>query len=86
MVQTKPRDADVIDKHVGERLMQMRREMGVSQADVGLAVGVSYQQIQKYERGFNRISVSRLWKICEYLDVTPSYFFEGCEDRTQSHS
>lgn len=86
MIQSKPRDADVIDKHIGERLLQMRREIGASQADVGQAVGVSYQQIQKYERGFNRISVSRLWKICEYLDVNPSYFFEGCDDRTQSLS
>lgn len=75
----KPRDADVIDKYVGERLMQMRREKGSSQTDIGKVVGVSYQQIQKYEKGRNRISVSRLWRICEYLNVTPNHFFDGCD-------
>ncbi|SDC91163.1 Helix-turn-helix [Ruegeria marina] len=53
--------------------------LGLSQADLGKAVGVRFQQVQKYESGANRVSASRLWAIAEVLDVHVSHFFEGIE-------
>jgi len=63
----------------------MRRlVLGVSQAKVAEAVDVSFQQVQKYENGTNRISASRLQLIADFLDVTPAYFFEGSSSRWES--
>lgn len=72
-----PTFPDTIDVHVGQRLKQRRMEQKVSQTALGEAIGVSFQQIQKYERGANRISASTLWKLCRELDVKPGYLFEG---------
>lgn len=66
---------DAIDKHIGRRLRQRRMLTGVSQQELGEAIGVSFQQIQKYERGANRINAGALWKFCKILDVAPAYFF-----------
>jgi transcriptional regulator with XRE-family HTH domain len=70
-----------IDAQVGARLRMRRRILGMSQAAVGEALRVSFQQVQKYENGSNRISASRLQQIADFLDVTPGYFFE---DKRQS--
>lgn len=67
------------DVHVGARLKKRRLERRMTQTDLGNALGLTFQQIQKYERGANRIGSSRLWDICIVLNVTISYFFEGLE-------
>jgi len=68
-----------VDLHVGRLLRQRRRVMNLTQHQVALAVGVKFQQIQKYECAANRLSAARLWRIAEVLEVTPSYFFEGLQ-------
>ena len=68
-----------VDVHVGLRIRSRRKELGISQTALADAVGVSFQQIQKNERGFNRVSASRLWAIGKALDVPPAYFFEGLD-------
>jgi len=66
-----------IDAHVGKRLRQRRIELGMSQQKLSGVTGVSYQQIQKYERGTNRIGASMLWLLSDVLNILPAYFFEG---------
>jgi transcriptional regulator with XRE-family HTH domain len=68
---------DPVDVHVGMRLRQRRTLLGMSQEKLAQAFGVSFQQVQKYERGANRISASRLHLLTRTLDVPVSYFFEG---------
>jgi|SRR6185503_4128928 len=65
------------DKNVGNRVRSRRMAMGMSQTDLGDAVGVTFQQIQKYEKGTNRIAASRLHRLAELLKVDPAFFFEG---------
>ena len=72
-----PKVPTTIDVHIGKRLKRLRRDRELSQTALGRAANVSFQQIQKYERGCNRISVGRLWDFCKLLDVSPTYFFEG---------
>jgi transcriptional regulator with XRE-family HTH domain len=64
-----------VDVHVGARMRQRRSLLGMSQTKVGEAVGLTFQQIQKYERGSNRIGSSRLYEFAKVLDVPVSYFF-----------
>ena len=68
--------AQLVDVHVGSRMRQRRTLLGMSQSKVGDAVGLTFQQIQKYERGSNRISSSRLYEFAKVLDVPVSYFFD----------
>lgn len=63
------------DKIVGTNLRVFRTQMGMSQTALAEVVGVSFQQIQKYERGSNRIGASRLWQFCKILGVAPNDFF-----------
>jgi transcriptional regulator with XRE-family HTH domain len=65
-----------VDVHVGKRLRQRRTLLGMSQTKVGTAVDLTFQQIQKYERGSNRISSSQLFEFAKALDVPVSYFFD----------
>ncbi len=65
-----------IDVHVGGRVRLRRRLLGMSQADLGKALGVTFQQIQKNERGVNRIGASRLYQLSHVLNVPLSYFFD----------
>lgn len=65
-----------VDVHVGSRFRQRRSLLGMSQTAVGDAAGLTFQQIQKYERGSNRISASRLFEFAKVLDVPVSYFFD----------
>ena len=69
--------AHPIDVHVGRRLRQRRRLLGLTQEKLAQAVDIRFQQIQKYESGSNRISASRLWSLAKALDVSITYFFEG---------
>ena len=81
--QRKPkRRAGVIDKHVGERLRLRRQIAGVYQEQLADKLGVTFQQIQKYERGINRISAGRLWEISQILKVPTSYFYEDIKGDT----
>lgn len=70
---------DPIDRHVGARLRLRRNEVGLSQDQLGKATGLTFQQIQKYERGTNRVSASKLYHIAKLLDVVPGYFYEGLD-------
>jgi transcriptional regulator with XRE-family HTH domain len=65
-----------VDVHVGTRVRQRRSLLGMSQTTLGKAVGLTFQQIQKYERGANRIGSSRLYEFAAVLDVPVSYFFD----------
>ena len=65
-----------VDVHVGARFRQRRSLLGMSQTAVGDAVGLTFQQIQKYERGSNRMGSSRLYEFAKVLDVPVSYFFD----------
>ena len=65
-----------VDVEVGDRLRQRRRLLGMSQAALAEAVGISFQQMQKYEHSTNRISASRLYEISRVLDIPVTYFFD----------
>jgi transcriptional regulator with XRE-family HTH domain len=66
-----------IDIHVGARLRMRRLMVGMSQSRLGEALSVTFQQIQKYEKGANRIGASRLQQLARVLEVPPAFFFEG---------
>jgi transcriptional regulator with XRE-family HTH domain len=66
-----------VDAHVGELVRERRKDIGMSQEKLGDAIGVTFQQVQKYEKGTNRIGSSRLMQIANALGVPPTYFFEG---------
>lgn len=66
-----------IDRHVGSRVRMRRVILGMSQEKLGEALGLTFQQVQKYEKGANRIGASRLQQISRTLDVPPAFFFEG---------
>lgn len=68
-----------IDIHVGQRIRQRRVLLGMSQTGLAKTVGLTFQQIQKYERGSNRTGASRLFEFARVLDVPVSYFFEGLD-------
>ncbi|MFT4074353.1 MAG: helix-turn-helix transcriptional regulator [Asticcacaulis sp.] len=69
-----------IDLHVGERVRLRRRHMGLSQEGLADRIGLTFQQVQKYERGANRISASKLFEISTALQVPVEYFFDGCSE------
>lgn len=66
-----------VDVHVGKRIRKVRWLKNITQSDLAGAVGIKFQQIQKYETGANRVSASRLWDIANVLNVDVAYFFEG---------
>ena len=72
--------AHPIDLHVGNRVRQRRRLLGMTQQRLADAVRIRFQQIQKYESGANRISASRLWTLARALDVPVAYFFDGVDE------
>jgi len=65
-----------MDTHVGSRVRLRRNMMGLSQEKLGEALGLTFQQVQKYERGANRVSASRLWELSRILDVPVRFFFD----------
>ncbi|WP_017931232.1 helix-turn-helix domain-containing protein [Robiginitomaculum antarcticum] len=72
-----PRSANPVDVHVGSRVRIRRKVLKFSQEKLGDALGVTFQQVQKYERGTNRVGASRLFKMAQVMDVPVQYFFEG---------
>ena len=73
-----------IDRHVGSRVRMRRMLVGMSQEKLGEALGITFQQVQKYEKGTNRISASRLQHIARILGVTIGFFYEGAPDANGS--
>ncbi len=71
------RSANAVDRHVGERVRSTRLERQMSQERLAEILGVTFQQVQKYEKGTNRIAASRLYDISLAFDVSVNYFFKG---------
>jgi transcriptional regulator with XRE-family HTH domain len=72
-----PRKLDAVDVHVGQRMRVRRRFMDITQAELAEAIGLTFQQIQKYEKGVNRVAAATLYRIARVLGVPTAYFFEG---------
>lgn len=68
---------DPVDRHVGNRIRMRRIMLAMSQEKLGEAIGLTFQQIQKYEKGTNRVSASRLQQIADILQVSVAFLFEG---------
>lgn len=79
-----PGVANPVDIHVGTRLRLRRTLLGFSQEKLGEAVGLTFQQIQKYERGANRMGASRLYQFAQILNVSESYFFDELPENLQT--
>jgi transcriptional regulator with XRE-family HTH domain len=78
---TDERSATEVDRRLGQRVRARRMEMGVSQERLADLLGVTFQQVQKYEKGINRVAASRLYELAVALNVPVGYFFEGLGDR-----
>jgi len=74
---------NAIDMHVGKRVRLRRTLLGLSQEQLAVSLNLTFQQVQKYERGANRISASRLWDISQILDVSIGYFFDDMSSQTK---
>ena len=75
-----------IDVHVGARIRLRRSLLGMSQEKLGEALGLTFQQVQKYERGANRVGASRLFDLSRILDVPVSFFFDDMSEETEASS
>ncbi len=73
-----------IDRHVGLRIRMRRKELGISQERLAEAIGLTFQQVQKYERAANRVSASKLWEMARALSTNIGYFYEGLGDTTEA--
>lgn len=85
----KKKTPKAVDIHVGTRIRIQRNVLGMSQDYLGKELGISFQQVQKYEKGTNRVGASRLQEISNILQVPASFFFEGIEnegDKPKSNS
>jgi transcriptional regulator with XRE-family HTH domain len=82
MPKVNPRGPNPIDIHVGSRVRLRRQLMKMSQEKLGDELGVTFQQVQKYERGANRVGASRLYRMSRVLDVPVQFFFEGLGDKS----
>ena len=77
-----PKEPNPVDRHVGNRIRMRRIMLEMSQEKLGEALGLTFQQVQKYEKGTNRVGASRLQQISEVLQVPVSFFFEGRPSET----
>ena len=75
-----PRGPNAVDRHVGSRIRLRRQLLNLSQEKLGEELGVTFQQVQKYEKGVNRISAGRLYEMSRVLEVPVFYFFDGAEE------
>ena len=71
------RSPNPVDRHVGLRIRLRRKELGVSQEKLADSIGLTFQQVQKYERAANRVSASKLWEMARALKTSIAYFYEG---------
>jgi transcriptional regulator with XRE-family HTH domain len=74
------RTANQVDVFVGQRMRRRREALGISQGRLGRHLGLTFSQVQKYEKGANRIGAGRLYQIAGFLAVPPGYFFAGLDD------
>jgi transcriptional regulator with XRE-family HTH domain len=72
--------ASEVDAHVGQRMRQLRECLGVSQGRLGRHLGLTFSQVQKYEKGTNRIGAGRLYLLASFLGVPVEYFFDGLSE------
>jgi len=72
-----PRKCTAVDIKLGEQLRGLRQKTGMSQAELGASIGVSFQQIQKYEAGKNRVAVSTMLALADHLGISPARFLRG---------
>ena len=72
-----PKSVDARDAEIGRLVRARRKQLGLTQADLAERIGVAFQQVQKYEKGTNRISIGRLTRIAKALDVPSTFFFAG---------
>lgn len=77
---------NAIDMHVGKRIRLRRTLLGMSQEQLGSELDITFQQVQKYERGANRVSASRLWDISQIYDSPINYFFDDMSENTMRSS
>ncbi|WP_395944208.1 helix-turn-helix domain-containing protein [Brevundimonas sp.] len=77
MAREKIEEPHPVDRHVGRRVQEKRLGLGLTQTALARAVGVSFQQVQKYEKGTNRVSASKLYEIAEFMKVDIPFFFIG---------
>ena len=80
MKKSGPRSASPIDIHVGTRIRVRRQLLNMTQVKLGESLGVTFQQVQKYERGTNRVGASRLWHISRALDAPVTFFYDGLDN------
>ena len=80
MTKVSPRGPNPVDVHVGSRIRLRRQLLRMSQEKLGDELGVTFQQVQKYERGANRVGASRLYRLSRVLEVPVQFFFEGLND------
>lgn len=78
------RSPNPVDRHVGLRIRLRRKELGVSQEKLAESIGLTFQQVQKYERAANRVSASKLWEMARALKTSIGYFYEGLGDPAMS--
>lgn len=81
MARSGEEDIHPVDRHVGRRVQEKRLGLGLSQTALAQAVGVSFQQVQKYEKGTNRVSASKLFEIAEFMREEIAFFFDGYSSR-----
>lgn len=75
-----------IDRHVGLRIRMRRKELGITQERLAESIGLTFQQVQKYERATNRVSASKLWEMARALQTSVGYFYDGLEESAESLS
>jgi transcriptional regulator with XRE-family HTH domain len=75
--------APEVDAHVGQRMRQRRSSLGISQGRLGRQLGLTFSQVQKYEKGTNRIGAGRLYLLARYLGVPVEYFFDGLQEEAE---
>lgn len=73
-------DDDILTRCIGENLRRWRKQQRISQEDIGRVIGTTFQQVQKYESGINRISTTRLARICAHFNLNIDYFCAGAVD------
>jgi transcriptional regulator with XRE-family HTH domain len=73
-----------IDRHVGLRIRMRRKELGISQERLAESIGLTFQQVQKYERAANRVSASKLWEVARALNASIAYFYEGLSETPEA--
>ncbi|MDQ1155027.1 helix-turn-helix domain-containing protein [Brevundimonas sp. SORGH_AS_0993] len=84
MARSGEEDIHPVDRHVGRRVQEKRLGLGLSQSALANAVGVSFQQVQKYEKGTNRVSASKLFDIAEFMKVDIPFFFQGLGSQAEA--